>query len=320
MRILLALRSLPILVALAPAVLPAQPRPSADAGDSASERAREHFSTGVKLYLDGDFDAALVQFQRAYDTKPHFRVLYNISQCNFQLRDYVQARATLSRYLAEGGAGIELERRQQAAAEVGELGRRIARLEVRTNVRGAVVYVDGRKVGTTPLSGAFEVNEGKRLVSVESGAHGSKQRTVSLAGGESQSIAVTFELARRQPHESSATEAPRGAARLASPSHAGVWVAAVSSVLLGSGAGVAGYLALDAEKERRAALNQLGVQPADLEEHTRRTRALALTADLMAAGALVGAGIAATLFFVSESEPRAGLSVGPGRVALRGSF
>ncbi len=317
MKILVALGSLALFVALAPAVAVAQQRSNVGAGDS--ERARDHFGTGVKLYLDGDFDAALVQFQRAYDAKPHFKVLYNISQCSYQLRDYVQARATLSRYLAEGGASIELERRQQAEAELGELSKRIARLEVRTNVRGAVVYVDGRKIGTTPLPDAFDVNEGKRLVSVESLAHGSRQRSVLLAGGERQAIAVSFELARRQPHESSRPETPRRTAS-ASPSHAGVWVAVVGSVLLGGSAGVAGYLALDAEKERRAALNQLGLRPADLEEHSRRTEVLALTADLLAAGALVGVGIAATLYFVSETQPRAELSIGPGRVALRGSF
>jgi hypothetical protein len=35
-------------------------------------QARKHFSQGLKLYKEGDFDAALVQFERAYAVKAYY--------------------------------------------------------------------------------------------------------------------------------------------------------------------------------------------------------------------------------------------------------
>src|SRR4051812_36054382 len=44
---------------------------------TAVEDAHNHFALGVKLYTEGDFGPALVQFQRAQEIKPHYKVLYN---------------------------------------------------------------------------------------------------------------------------------------------------------------------------------------------------------------------------------------------------
>src|SRR3954470_3376936 len=82
-------------------------------GSAAMEEAHNHFALGVKLYSEGDFGPALVQFQRALEIQPHYKVFYNIAQCNFQLRDYVATRAALRRYLESGGVAIEPQRRSE---------------------------------------------------------------------------------------------------------------------------------------------------------------------------------------------------------------
>ena len=126
------------------------------AADTAVSEARQHFADGLRLYKDGDFDAALVQFERAYEKKPNPKVLYNIAQTYFQLRDYVEARDAMSRYLQQTGSTIEPERRAQATADLAELEKRIAKISLSVNVTGATVLVDGKKVGTTPLSAPLE--------------------------------------------------------------------------------------------------------------------------------------------------------------------
>ena len=80
-----------------PAAAPTQPAPVAEGNDV--ELARQHFSQATKLYKDGDFDAALVQFERAYEVKPNYKVLYNIGQTYFQLRQYVEARDAMQRFI-----------------------------------------------------------------------------------------------------------------------------------------------------------------------------------------------------------------------------
>ena len=44
-----------------------------------------------------------MQFERAYELKPNYKVLYNIGQTYFQLREYVEARDSMTRYVKEGG-------------------------------------------------------------------------------------------------------------------------------------------------------------------------------------------------------------------------
>src|SRR6188768_4477158 len=97
----------------------AQSAETGEAGDEV-EQARRHFGQGLKLYKDGDFDAALVQFERAYAVKPNFKVLYNIAQCHFELRQYVEARDTLSRYLKDGAGSIEAERQSAVQNDLAE--------------------------------------------------------------------------------------------------------------------------------------------------------------------------------------------------------
>lgn len=304
---------------------PASAQSAGDRPDSSEAQAHEHFSLGVKLYADGDFGPALAQFQRAYTLKPHVKVLYNIAQCYFELRDYVQARAALERYLAEDGApALDVERRARLEADLADLGRRVAQLDVVSNVPGAVVYVDGRRVGTTPLSSAIEVSEGSRSLSVESQQQGTKQRSILLVGGERQTVTVDFEDIHPAPSESSGPHARRAPAfpPPAPASHlgAGFWLASVGAVALGSGAGVTGYLALQAQNERHADLGRLGVSAAELNADGTRIRTLAVASDSLLGGAILCAGIATTLFLVRDTENSPAVAVGPGHVAVLGSF
>ncbi|HYQ16067.1 MAG TPA: tetratricopeptide repeat protein, partial [Polyangiaceae bacterium] len=185
------------MTALSTALLSAAPTRAADEAAETSDvdRARTHFSQGLKLYKDGDFDAALVQFERAYAIKANFKVLYNIAQSYFELHQYVEARDALARYLKDGEGNIEPERKTAVENDLSDLQRRIAHLKLTVNVQGATVYVDGKRVGVTPLPAAIDVNEGQRTLSIEAADRGSKQRVVRVAGGEEQAINVDFEAA-----------------------------------------------------------------------------------------------------------------------------
>src|SRR5947207_9603796 len=45
-----------------------------------TDEARAHLSKGGKLYNDGAYDAALIEFQRAYDLSGNYKILYNLAQ------------------------------------------------------------------------------------------------------------------------------------------------------------------------------------------------------------------------------------------------
>ena len=58
----------------------AQPKTTASETEPALGEARERFQRGVDLYKEGSFDAALAEFNKAYELAPNFRVLYNMAQ------------------------------------------------------------------------------------------------------------------------------------------------------------------------------------------------------------------------------------------------
>lgn len=286
------------------------------------ERAREHFNQGLKLYRDGDFGAALVQFERAYASKPNYKVLYNIAQTCFQLRDYVEARNAMRRYLSEGGGDIDADRRQQATQDLADLERRIATIRLSVNVDGASVFVDGKRVGTTPLREPIAVSEGQRTISVEEPSRGARQRLVRLAGAEELTMRLDFE-APRAPLV--AAPPPRGPRPEAQGLGAGFWVSAISAVALGAGAGVTGYLTLRAQEENEDERSKLGVSKSALESSRDDAKALALTTDVLGGAAIVCAGVATVVLLTrpSRTEPNAAelsFRVGPASAALRGRF
>jgi hypothetical protein len=308
---------------LSPQGARAQSADTAEAGAEPKEveQARRHFGQGLKLYKDGDFDAALVQFERAYAVKPNFKVLYNIAQCYFELHQYVEARDALSRYLKDGSGSIEAERQTSVQNDLNELQRRIAHLKLNVNVPGASVFVDGKKAGTTPLAAAIDVNEGQRTISVETTDRGSKQRIVRLAGGEEQTISLDFVAPAPPTTAAAATGTNRSQAPAAHGLGAGFWFTGGLAVALGAGAGVTGYLALKAQDDHDKDLGRFGATPTELDDSRDRAKTFALTTDILAGSAIVCAGIATVLLVTHDSGDRqVGLAIGPSNVALRGNF
>lgn len=297
---------------------------SGDAATTDVELARKHFSQGLKLYKDGDFDAALVQFERAYSVKPNFKVLYNIAQCHFELHQYVEARDSLSRYLKDGAGSIEAERQSAVEADLAELQRRIAHVSLNVNVVGATVFVDGKKAGTTPLNAAIDVNEGERTISVETTDRGSKQRIVRLAGGETQSISVDFATPSATAPAANGARPQRDSVgpRPSSPGlGAGFWLSGGFAVALGASAGVTGYLALKSQDDHDKDLARFGVTARELDDSRKRAKTFALTTDILAGSAIVCASIATILLVThDDGQEQVALGVGPGNVSVSGRF
>src|SRR4051812_12715849 len=61
----------------APSAAPAPP----SLGDTLTGQARTEYDLGKILYRDGDFAAALVKFQKAYEISSEPRLLWNVAAC-----------------------------------------------------------------------------------------------------------------------------------------------------------------------------------------------------------------------------------------------
>ena len=106
---------------------------AADAPNVA-EAAKQHFLRGVSFYKDGDLDAALAEFSKAYETRPDYRVLYNIGQVQAERRDHAAATKALRQYLKEGDRELDSERRAAVEQSLTDTATRVASLMVTANV------------------------------------------------------------------------------------------------------------------------------------------------------------------------------------------
>jgi tetratricopeptide (TPR) repeat protein len=128
-----------------------------------AEAAKARFDQGVELASQGDYEGALQAFRDAHAASPNVAVLYNIGQAEVALGRPVEAAATLSRYLREGGDSVPPERRRQVKEQLELLESFIVDLDV-TLPPNARISVDGREVGRSPLAEPVRLTAGRHKV------------------------------------------------------------------------------------------------------------------------------------------------------------
>jgi hypothetical protein len=311
-------------------------RPAA-ATDRKAE-ARTHFDQGVQLFRDSDFQAAAIEFRRAYDAEPNFRVLYNIGQACAEAKDYACALSSFNAYLEQGGTEVPAVRRTQLEQQMEKLRIRTGRLSVRTNLDGAAVMVDDTAVGRTPLPGPLLVSAGRRKVVVVSPSGVQQLRTVEVAGGDDVTVELPFQatgenavvgthvpapfdLTKDAPLEPESETAARESSRMTR-----IVVPAVVTGVLAACAGVSGYLALRSKHEFDDAIANRPGDRDTIENSRMRTRAWALSTDLLTGAAIVGGVFTVIAILRGNSDEETtvnaatSVSIGPRGIGLSGRF
>lgn len=101
--------------------------------------ARESFERGVLLYEGGRYREAIVQFQNAYQLRPHTSVLFNIARCHENLGELAEALAYYERMLADPA----VENRSDVEARARAIRERPVAVFLSTVPEGATVRIDG---------------------------------------------------------------------------------------------------------------------------------------------------------------------------------
>jgi tetratricopeptide (TPR) repeat protein len=261
----------------------------ARAEDSNVEQARAHFGRGVQYYEDGDFRAALMEFERAYSIQHAFQLLYNLGQVSAELRDYAAAERYFREYLAKGGQEIAVDRRAEVSAELARLKARVGSIRVTANLPDVQIHVDDQVI-KNPSAGPIRVSAGRRELVAEKAGYSPVRRVVEVLGGEE--LTVKFDMG-----------SPLGAASNDSPNVL-PWVAGVSSAVLLVAAGATGYWAYRDSSEYSSALNSVTTQDR-LDQLSARAETKALLADVLLGTAIAG-GVLTIIFVVTgDSNERA---------------
>ena len=274
----------------------------AAAPDEAVEAAKQHFNRGVASYRDGDYDAALAEFEKAYETRPDYRVLYNLGQVQAERHDNAAAMKMLKQYLKEGGAEIDNERRLKVEQTLDEVSKRVGSVVVTSNVAGADVLVDGASAGVLPLAEPLAVNAGIREITIRKDGKTAPARRITVVGGDTVRIEVRL--------ESDGALAPNLSAPLpsASPPRTRVWIAYGAAAALAAGAVTFGLLTQRANKDLDGDLGRFPGDRSRIDVDRSRVKKWAAFTDGFAAAALVGAGLG-TYFLLAD--PASGESAAP---------
>jgi len=296
-----------------PASLHAQPAPPAPGASAAPlDEAQRRYTRALELFNEGTYDAALLEFRRAYELAPSWKILYNIGQVNVQLNDYVRALEAFSRYMKEGGADIPAARATEVQAQLERLKGRVASLEITTNVADAEVTIDDLVVGKTPLDKPVMVNVGRRKITVTAVGRMPQTKPVEAAGGDK--LQLRFELLAPEPAGATATAAPTAAPTALPPERHIFWPGWVATGVFGVGAAVTGVLSLGATSDHNDKIAQFGVARSELDDSRKKARTLSIATDALLGATLLTGGV--SLWLSLRSRPAA-TSAAPAAVQLR---
>ena len=287
--IALGLSVAPSALAQAPAQPQPQPQPSAPpstgapagggaGANDAVERARVHYERGLQLFNEENYDAALFEFERAYELAPSFKILYNMGRIQRQQNNYAAALRSYARYLKEGGNTIPADRRAEVEKEIGVLKPRTAEISVIVNIDGADVNTDdipvctatieSTCVGKSPLAAPVVVNPGRHKITAVKTGYASATSLISVVGSDK--ITVKLELVSlTQPKEySNPWTVPMAVG----------WAATGAAAI---SAGVFSVLSLKAKDDQETKLTEFGATQSDLEDARDKTVTLSTVSNIL---------------------------------------
>ncbi len=286
---------------------------------SKQKRAEGHFGRGVELHDNGDYRAAYIEFNMAYELAPIYHLLYNLGQESVELKEYVEAHKNYVQYLRDGGDKISPERRAAVQRKISRIKKYLANLDFEVSVVGAEIAIDGIVVGVSPLDESIQVSVGRRKVVITVDKHAVWERVLDVAGGDETLVeAKLISLATLITTESSS-------------SNTGFWISATATGLFLAGTGVAVVLTRNAKQDYDSELGTVGDKsPADkriaIEDKRTSYKRFALYTDISIGLTVVGA---ITTYFLSgddssseeeNKEASLGVFVGPTQVGVSGRF
>lgn len=262
-----------------------------NATDARRREAAAHFRMGVSLYEEGDFPAALAEFERAHDAAPSPVVLYNIAQTHLAMRDYVAASDTLTRYLETGGDRITEARRAEVNTQLGTLVMRIGRVRLVCNEDGAAVSIDGRAVGHTPITEPIRVSSGRHQIVVRARGREPNEQSVTVAGNTD--VEVNVELPPLPP-EVVVEEAPARTLR----------TVGIAGLSLGIASGTTAFVTFGLALQARGDYDDAtAMRPADVSAAERardRVHRFSLASDVLTGVGIAAGGVGLALFIIDK--------------------
>jgi hypothetical protein len=168
--------------------------------------ARNKLVQGGEFLKHGQYEDALARFQEAYRLVPSPKIQYNFGLAYRGLGRKAEALEAFEKFLAEAPDASK-ETRQNAGRERGQLVAQVTMLEVKVDLPGAEVFVDGRSYGTARTAPIY-LDPGPHQLMVEKAGEGPAY-TERINASAGQRITVMARLIKGPSPEPSPSPSPR---------------------------------------------------------------------------------------------------------------
>lgn len=135
--------------------------------NSAKEKAKAKaaFRKGIKLYDAENYVEASKVFREAYENSPHWKLFYNIAQCEAASRHYGLALDAFESYLISGGDDVPTDRQDEVRREISRLRDLCGDVEIEAPP-GSDVFINDVKRGRTPIASGIPIGAGMHVVKI----------------------------------------------------------------------------------------------------------------------------------------------------------
>jgi len=159
--------------------------------EEALTAARAKLTEGAQHLRQGDYAEALKSFKEAYQIVPSPKIHFNFGLAYQGLARYVEAIESFQHYLEEARPAPSDPNATNARRQIEELSSKVAKVEIKCDCIGADVLIDGRTLGTMPLSRPLVVDPGSHQVALRRGDTAAVQAFEARLGG---SVYLELEL------------------------------------------------------------------------------------------------------------------------------
>jgi len=139
------------------------------------------------------------------------------------------------------------------------------------------VTVDDKVIGTSPLSEPIPLNPGRRKIGAKKQGRLPDAKVIEVASGDKETVPLSLQEGQVHIIETRNRRIP--------------WVGWGTTAALAVGAGIFGYLSLNMSNKLEENRGKTNADPNTLNRESDVTRGYAITADVLALGAIVAGGL-----------------------------
>jgi hypothetical protein len=145
---------------------------------------RQHMDNGVKLYQDGNYEAAIVEFEAAYRAQTKASPLVNISLCHKARFEYPKAIAALEMALARHPDTMSEADKKAAADAITEMRSLLGYVTLDLAPPNASVTVDGAPLPAGAEKQPIPLGPGRHRIGASAPGFAPGSENVTIASGQ----------------------------------------------------------------------------------------------------------------------------------------